>query len=438
MMRLLPALFLMMSMMLALPMNAKAQLQIDITKSEIDPIRIAVPEFISGGAGADEFTLTIADVISSDLERSGLFTPMNRQAFIETQTDIQYEPTFSSWRTINAQVLVSGRVVEQDSNTVIVEYRLWDVIAGRQLDSARLRTPKENWRRIAHKIADRIYTSMTGESGYFDSRIVFIDESGPKTERRKRLAIIDQDGANPVYLVGGSDLTLTPRFHPSEQRIAFLSYETGRPEVYLMDIATGARESLGSFRNMTSAPKFSPDGRSLVLTQMARGNSDIYSFDLASRRSTALTTAPGIDTSPDFSPDGRQIVFNSDRGGSPQIYVMNSDGSSPKRISFGDGRHTAPAWSPRGDKIAFVRQNSGKFYIGVMNPDGSGMRMLTDGWLLDNPTWSPNGRVILFTKEARGATGRSEIWSIDLTGRNLRRVNTPRGASDPAWGPLLP
>lgn len=415
--------------------GAHAQISIDITKSEIEPTRIAIPEFIQEGAGASPYNKDIADVISADLERSGLFDPLNRSAFIETQTSLDFEPVWQNWRVIDAEVLVSGRVVEQDANTITVEYRLWDVFGNRQLDAARLRTPKENWRRIAHKISDRIYNSLTGEKGYFDSRIVYISEDGPKTERRKRLAIMDQDGANRIYLVGGSDLVLTPRFHPNKQRIAFLSYETGRPEVFLMDIATGNRERLGRFDGMTTSPQFSPDGKNLLMTRMVRGNSDVFSYNVASGKLKALTKSPGIDTSPSYSPDGRKVVFNSSRGGKPQIYVMNSDGSAVKRISFGSGRYTAPTWSPRGDKIAFTKSEGGKFHIGVMDVDGGNEQLLTGSYLDEGPTWSPNGRVLLFTRESRG--GQPAVWSVDLTGRNLRKVETGGSASDPAWGPTL-
>lgn len=419
----------------AISSSASAQISIDITKSEIEPTRIAIPEFLRQGAGASPYNKDIADVISADLERSGLFEPLNRSAFVETQTSLDFEPVWQSWRVIDAEVLVSGRVVEQDANTITVEYRLWDVFGNRQLDAARLRTPKENWRRIAHKISDRIYNALTGEKGYFDSRIVYISEDGPKTERRKRLAIMDQDGANQIYLVGGSDLVLTPRFHPNKQRIAFLSYETGRPEVFLMDIATGNRERLGRFDGMTTSPQFSPDGKNLLMTRMVRGNSDVFSYNAASGKLKALTKSPGIDTSPSYSPDGRKIVFNSSRGGKPQIYVMNADGSGVKRISFGSGRYTAPTWSPRGDKIAFTKSEGGKFHIGVMDVDGSNERLLTGSYLDEGPTWSPNGRVLLFTRETRG--GQPYVWSVDLTGRNLRKVETGGSASDPAWGPTL-
>ena len=417
---------------------ARAELSIDITKSEFDPIRIAVTDLSSEDARTAKIASDISQVIRADLERSGLFDVLDPAGFAAATPDIRYQPAFADWRVIKAQGLVVGRVVRNSDSRFTVEYRLWDVYGEAQLEGLRLGTTPDNWRRVAHQIADSIYQRLTGEAGYFDSRIVYIAESGPKTDRTKRLSIMDQDGANVKPLMSGRGMTLTPRFDRGAQKIAYLSYERRRPEVYLMDIETGAREKLGVFEGMTTSPRFSPDGTRLVLTQINRGNSDIYEYNLSSRQTRKLTNAPGIDTSPSYSADGKRVVFNSDRGGKPHIYIMNSDGSNVRRISFGNGRYTAPVWSPRGDKIAFTKSDGGRFHIGVMDVDGKNERLLTDSYLDEGPTWAPNGRVLLFTREGRGAKGQSRIWSVDLTGRNLRKVPTPTGASDPAWSPLLP
>ena len=424
------------TLLLSLP--AHAQLEIDITKGNLDPVQIAVPDFLASSQAERELGRQIAEVIRADLERSGLFKALDPASFLETQTNIDYKPTFADWRVIKSDALVSGRITTESSSRIVMDFRLWDVFAGQQLKGVRFAATPDNWRRTAHKASDAIYEALTGEGGYFDSRIVFIDERGPKTDRKKRLAIMDQDGENPVYLLGGSDLVLTPRYSPNTQKIVYMSYENNNPNVYLLDIETGRRELLGDFPGMTYAPHLSPDGNSIILTMARRGNSDIYSMDLRSRSTTRLTTDPSIDVSASYSPNGRKIVFNSDRGGSPQIYVMNANGSSAKRISFGKGRYSAPIWSPRGDKIAFSRSHDGKFGIGVMDVDGKNERMLTESYLDESPTWSPNGRVIIFSRGYRGIEGRNEVWSVDLTGQNLRRVETPGMATDPAWSPLLP
>jgi len=417
---------------------ATAQLNIDITQGNLDPVPIAVPDLISTDAEGREIGAKIAEIVRQDLERSGIFKSLSPNSFLEKQTDIDYKPTFADWRVIKAEALVSGRVVVENAGRIRVEYRLWDVTAGEQLSGVRLGTTPSQWRRIAHKVSDSIYKELTGEDGYFDSRIVYIAESGPKTNRTKKLAIMDQDGANTKYLQSGAGLVITPRFSPNSQTITYMSYENVVPQVYVLDIETGRRELLGNFPGMTFAPRFSPRGGKMLLSLMKKGNSDLYVMDLTSRSTNRLTTSPAIDVSGSFSPDSKKIVFNSDRGGSPQLYVMGAKGGNAKRISFGKGRYSAPVWSPRGDKIAFVKSLNGKFSIGVMNPDGSGERTLTESYLDESPTWSPNGRVIIFSRESRGQRGTIELYSVDLTGQNLRKVPTLGNASDPAWSPLLP
>ena len=426
------------TLLLAVP--ASAQLEIDITKGNLDPTPIAIPDFLAGTQSERDFGKQIAEVIRADLERSGLFRSLDPASFLETQTNIDYKPTFADWRVIKADALVSGRIRTESDSRILVEFRLWDIFAGQQLKGVRFATTPENWRRTAHKASDAIYEALTGETGYFDTRIVFIDEKGPKINKQKRLAIMDQDGENPIYLLGGSDegLILTPRFDPSSQTVVYLNYNNGRAQVYILNIETGRRELLGDFPGMTYAANFSPDGQKLLLTMERNGNSDIYAMDLRSRSTSRLTTDPAIDVSASFSPDGRKIVFNSDRGGSAQLYVMDANGQNVKRISFGKGRYTAPVWSPRGDKIAYVKAGGGEFGIGVMDIDGKNERTLTESYMDESPTWSPNGRVIIFSRAKQDRAGTSEVFSIDLTGQNLRRVDTPGMASDPAWSPLLP
>jgi TolB protein len=337
----------------------------------------------------------------------------------------------------NAQALVMGRVTREGDGRLRTEFRLWDVFSGEQLIGQQFFTSPENWRRVAHIIADAIYTRLTGEKGYFDTRIVYISETGAKDKRVKRLAIMDQDGANSRILTDGRSLVLTPRFSPTRQEITYMSYEGGNPRVYLLQIETGQREVVGNFPGMTFSPRFSPDGQKIIMSLQQGGNSNIYTMDLRSRATMRLTDTPAIDTAPSFSPDGNRIAFESDRGGRQQLYVMNSDGSNQQRISFGPGSYSTPVWSPRGDIIAFTKQYGGKFAIGVMNVDGSGERILTEGFHNEGPTWAPNGRVLMFFREAQGANGGPNLYSIDLTGYNERRIPVEGFGSDPAWSPLL-
>jgi TolB protein len=418
---------------------AHAELHIDITHGQSQPLPIAIPALPGDGDNA-QLGRDITGVVSNDLQSSGLFQPLDPKSFIQ-DVSTGGPPQFGAWRQINAQALVTGQVQTQPDGKSRVEFRLWDVLAEQQLAGFAYTTTKQNWRRIAHIIADEIYKRITGEDGYFDSRIVYIAESGPAQNRVKRLAIMDQDSANNQNLTDGRSLVLTPRFSPSVQEITYLSYAAGVPRVYLYNIDTGQQESIGDFPGMTFAPRFSPDGNRVALSKTEGGASNIYSLDLRTHHLAKLSDGGAIDTSPCFSPDGSKIAFNSDRGGSQQLYVMSADGGGVQRISFGAGKYATPVWSPRGDLIAFTKIDGGTFFIGVMHPDGSGERLLTQDFLVEGPTWAPNGRVLMYFRQTatsrNGAGGSSKLFSIDLTGSNQREVATPGDASDPAWSPLL-
>jgi TolB protein len=422
--------------------EARAELTIDITRGVVEPMPLAVTDFFGEGAGEKQFGADIARVVAADLERSGLFAPIDKKAFIQTGESLNVLPRFGDWRIINAQALVQGRVEMTVDGRLRVEFRLWDVLSEKQMVGLAYFTVPNNWRRVAHIVSDAIYKRITGEEGYFDTRIVYIAESGSKVARVKRLAIMDQDGENHRFLTDGRDLVLTPRFSPTLQEITYLSYYRGVPRVYIFNIDSGRQEVLGDFPGMTFAPRFSPDGKSVIFSMAKNGNTEIYTLELATRDVRQLTKHSAIDTSPSYSPDGNYVVFNSDRSGTQQLYVMNKNGGDVKRISFGQGRYATPVWSPRGDWIGFTRMHKGTFYIGVMRPDGSGERLLTQGFLVEAPTWAPNGRVLMYfrqdSNDRQGKGGRTRIFSIDFTGQNEREVVTPLDASDPAWSPLIP
>jgi len=414
--------------------SAHAVLKLDVTQGNIQPMPIALPDF-AGGTGPDaEVARNVTGIITNNLRRSGLFAPIDPAAYIEKISNPDVAPKFPDWRAINAQALVTGRVTRQGDGRLRAEFRLWDVFAGQQQAGQQYFTTPDNWRRIGHIISDAIYERLTGEKGYFDSRIVFVDESGPKDRRIKRLAIMDQDGANVRYLTRGEDLVLTPRFSPSTQEITYMSFGQGDPRVYLLNIETNQREIVGNFPGMTFSPRFSPDGQRVIMSLQQGSNSNLFTMDLRSRNTTRLTQSPAIDTAPSYSPDGTRICFESDRGGSQQIYVMPSTGGNAQRISFGEGSYSTPVWSPRGDAIAFTKQGGGRFAIGIMRTDGSGERILTEGFHNEGPTFAPNGRVLMFFRDAGGGPS---LYSVDITGRNEQRIPTPSFASDPAWSPLL-
>ncbi|MGC6484476.1 MAG: Tol-Pal system beta propeller repeat protein TolB [Candidatus Puniceispirillales bacterium] len=427
---------------LLMPLAVQAQQTITITEGSIEPTPIAIANFTGTDGLPSDVGRTIAEVISNDLEGSGMFRPEDSAALIPPPADPSIKPDFSEWAPLGVKALLVGSASRDERGMVQVVFILWDVVTQREIVAGEGEVIEAGVRRMSHQIADLVFESWTGDEGYFDTRVVYVEESGPASRRVKRLAIMDQDGHNHTYLTDGSSLVLTPRFSPQSQEIAYLDYFNENPRVYLLEVSTGKSELLGTFPGMTFAPRFSFDGKKLIMSFARNGLTDIFEMDLATQQSTQLTNSPSIDTSPSYSPDGRYITFNSDRGGTQQIYVMNADGSNVRRISYGEGRYATPVWSPRGDLIAFTKMYRGQFYIGVMKPDGSGERLIARGFLVEAPTWAPNGRVLMYFKQEKtredGSGGESYLYRIDITGFNEKRMITPTFASDPAWSPRLP
>ncbi len=426
-----------------LPLAAHAQdegpLHVTITDGVIEPLPFAIAGFIPETGNAGRLASQIASVISNDLTGTGLFRKVPRRAFIQNITSFDQKVSYSDWQAINAQALVVGSVA-RSGGKVVVRFRLFDIFSGQQMgDGRQLAASPASWRRLAHKVADVIYSRITGEGPYFDSRLVFVSESGPKNNRQKRLTMMDYDGANVNDLTDSATIVLAPRFSRSGDKVIYTTFETGFPRIKILDVATASARLLPEIPGtMTFSPRFSPDGTKVVYSMEQNGNTDLWMMNVSSGQTRRLTTSPAIETSPSFSPDGSRIVFESDRSGRQQLYVMAASGGNATRISFGEGRYSTPVWSPRGDMIAFTKKNAGRFHIGVMRTDGSEERLLTSSFLDEGPAWSPNGRVIMFTRETPGARGEAALYSVDISGRNLKKVPTPGPASDPAWSPLLP
>ena len=427
--------------------SSYALIEVDITRGNLDPLPIAVSPLHVDVKSEDVDDIKvknlgedISKIIEKNFRFTGLFNPINKEAFVQKPDIAHLKPRFEDWRLIKAQALVTGKLLIKDGK-LKVEFRLWDLTASKEISALAFTTTPSNWRRVAHIISDKIYERLTGEEGYFDTRIIYVSETGPKNQRVKRLAIMDQDGAQVKYLTLGNELVLTPRFNPANQLVTYLSYFRNLPRVYLLDIETGNQEVVGNFPGMTFAPRFSPDGKKIIMSFAKDGNSDIFTMDLETRVVEKITENSSIDTSPSYSPDGKYICFNSDRSGYQQIYVMKADGSNVKRITFGKGLYGTPVWSPRGDLIAFTKVHKGRFYIGVMRPDGSGERLLTENFYQEAPSWSPNGSVLVFYRETKsGPKGKgfsAKLWSIDITGYNERQIGTETDASDPSWSSLL-
>jgi TolB protein len=432
-----------------LPFKAFALIEVDITRGNLSPLPVAVSPLSIDENSKSNFNKIlkkknlgseISIIVENNLKQTGLFNPLNKDAFLQKPEIANLKPRFEDWNLIKAQALITGKVTFENEK-LRVEFRLWDVLAGKEMMALAFTTVPSNWRRVGHIITDKVYERLTGEKGYFDTRIIYVAEEGPKTKRVKKLAIMDQDGFNNKFLTLGNELVLTPRFSPTNQMVTYLSYFRNLPRVYLLDIETGMQEVVGDFPGMTFAPRFSPNGKKIIMSFAKDGNSDIYTMDLENRIVERITNHPSIDTSPSYSPDGKYIAFNSDRSKYQQIYIMKSSGKDVKRISFGNGLYGTPVWSPRGDLIAFTKLHKGKFYIGVMRTDGSGERLLTENFYQEAPSWSPNGRVLIFYREtktnAKGEGFSAKLWSIDLTGYNEKMVETDTDASDPSWSSLL-
>ena len=424
---------------LALAAQDTGPLRIEITQGVIEPLPFALPVFVAENATATDAAQDISRVIAADLRGTGLFRQIPADAHISTVTSFNAPIQYNDWQVINAQALITGSVEATSNGQLLVRFRLFDVVSQQPMgDGLQFAGAPESWRRMAHAVADQVYERITGEQGYFDTRVAFVAEEGPKNARLHRLAIMDYDGANVQFLTDSRDIVLAPRFSPDGATVIYTALEEGFPQVYYMDLATVTRRPLSVPEGATAfTPRFSPDGGRIVFSISEGGNSDIYVETLATGQRTRLTSAPSIEAAPSFSPDGTQIVFESDRTGRQQLYIMDASGGEPRRISTGAGRYGTPVWSPRGDLIAFTYQAEGRFHIGVMRTDGSGERLLTASFLDEGPAWAPNGRVIMFTRETAGADGAPALYSVDISGRNLQRVASPGMASDPAWSPRL-
>ena len=433
-------LFLLLAIGFSSVYSAKAPAIIEITRGQVQPDPVAIVDFLNAtDKDASAAGVNVSDVITNDLYNCGLFAPIPKTDFVQPATDVQAKGVnFEQWQKTKARFIVTGKVVFDSGSAMTIEFRLYDVLDKKQILAKSVSGDRKKWRRLAHAAADLMYSRITNEAGFFNTQIVYSEPVVKGRKSTKRLMRMDYDGHGVTPITDSKSLSMTPRYSPSGQDIAYLRIKNSSAEVFLINLKNNYQQKLGTFEGMSFAPRFSPDVSSIVMSLTKGGSSAIYAMNLKSKKMTRLTDHVSIDTSPCYSPDGTQIVFTSDRSGREKIYIMDTMGKDVRRISFGEGKYSQPVWSPRGDLIAFTKQIFGenKLYIGVMTPDGTGERMIADGWLVEAPCWSANGRYLLFAKQ-NSARDKSSLYMVDMTGYNLRPINTPKEAEDGAWSPLL-
>ena len=417
-------------------------MHVDIVAGGTDPIAIAIQKFeIIGKVPANDAKM-LREVVENDLKRSGLFRIINHDAFPE-YVKMNDMPNFTNWAAIKAQNLVQASIKPDGKDNYKLEFYLWDVNGKEQIEAQSLISSKKSVRRLAHIMADAIYERLTGEMGYFDTQIVFIAESGPITDRVKRMAIMDQDGYGMRYLSDKKTFVMSPHFSPNMSTIVFLSYRNDDPMVWVLDLDTGDQTKLGNFGGMNFAPRFSPDGTKVALSLVKNGITNIYEYDIYAKSLRQLTFGKNIDTSPSYSPDGKYMAFNSDMSGSQQIHVLDLSTLKQKRITFGSGRYATPAWSPDGQYIAFTKMADDTFYIGIMNQQGRHEKILAGGWYMEAPSWAPGSRRLVYYETERSENNQeriSHIRSVDITGQNIYDIDLPDdlNGTEPTWSPKLP
>jgi len=411
--------------------GARAQTRLpDITSGNVQPISIALPDFAAAQPADAEMARNMSQVIAGDLKRSGLFAPIDPAAFIEKTPNFD-APRLPDWKAINAQALTTGRLTRQADGRVQAAFRLWDVFAGTALDGKQYVTSTDNWRRIAHIIADAIYERLTGERGVFATRIAYVTKSG----NRFALNVTDADGQGGQVALASTDPIISPAWSPSGKELAYVSFESQKATVWLQDVASGQRRMIANFRGSNSAPAFAPDGRSLALTLSRDGIAQLYLMPREGGTPRRLATSNAIDTEPVFTPDGRTLYFVSDRGGGPQIYRMPAAGGAAERVTFSGAYNISPAISPDGKWLAFITRQGNAYRLMVQDLSaGGGASAITDTQDDESPSFAPNGRLIVYASRSQG---RDLLMTTTLDGRiKTRLLTTGADMREPAWGPF--
>jgi len=412
--------------------NLYAELIIEVTGGIQGALPIAVVPFGWQGGGPKPGE-DVASIVDADLKRSGRFKTLPSKDMIASpHTGAGVD--FRDWKVLGMESLVVGQVKPNGVGGYIVRFQLFDVFKGEQLAGYSIPTTARDLRATAHHISDLIYEKLTGQRGAFATRVAYITSIVQPTGKRKiTLQVADADGYHPQTIVTSTEPLMSPAWSPDGLKLAYVSFEKGRPSIFIQEVYTGKRQRVASFKGINGAPAWSPDGRKLALTLSKDGNPDIFILDLARRTLRPLTRDPAIDTEPAWSPDGRHIIWTSDRGSRPQIYRMPSGGGKAERITF-EGKYNARAsYSPDGKLITMVTQVGPDFRIGVLDLESFQLQVLSDGALDESPSFAPNGSMVIYAIKVKG---QAELAAVSVDGRVRQRLALQVGdVREPVWAP---
>jgi TolB protein len=423
---------ILMSLLFLLVAQVQAKLVIEITEGVEGALPVAVVPFKWSGNASAAPSESVGEIIAADLRRSGYFSVLDKSMMLKYPSTMN-EVDFRDWRALKQDNLVIGRIEPNGPGGYKVRFQLFDVYQGEQLIGYNFSTTATDLRAISHHIADLIYETLTGTKGAFATRIAYVVSEGSPKSPKISLRIADSDGYNAQTIVSSKEPLMSPSWSPDGRRLAYVSFENGRPSIWIQEVFTGKREKITSFKGINGAPAWSPDGHYLAMALSKDGNPDIYIMDLARRKLRRLVRHWAIETEPSWSSDGQKLLFTSDRGGSPQIYQVSVTGGDVKRLTFENKYNARASYAPDGKSITLITRVGSQYRIGVLDIGTGSITVLTDGRLDESPSFAPNGSMIIYATRYRG---KGILAAVSTDGRVKQRLALQSGdVRDPVWSP---